>query len=331
MATRAERLMQGGRSGSASSAWSWPWSWPWSWSWNSVRPGRSFASLDYGLPLELVGLDQVELAVHTCGEGDPPIVLLHGLGSDMRVWSRNLAALSGRARVLAVDLPGFGKSSKPDVSYSLPWMAARVVELLDRCGLDRVVLCGHSMGGQIAMELALSQPERVAALLLAAPAGLERFSEAEGRWIRAAVDDDYTARASAATVVARYLPTFHRMPTAAWPLLRDRLAIIGGPDVRAYARAVTRSVAAMLERPVIDRLGALRMPVLVSFGSEDALVPNRMLHGRDTATLARCGVQRMPNATLAMVRGAGHMVQLERPDEWNAAALTFLARHVPRS
>lgn len=322
--------MLGGRHGSAGPTWTWPWSWPWSWSWSSVRPGRSFAALDYGMPLERVALGELELAVHARGAGGPAIVLLHGLGSDLRVWSSNLAALSERAQVLALDLPGYGKSDKPDVAYDLPWMAARVVELLDRRGLDRVVLGGHSMGGQIAIELALRHPERVAALMLAAPAGLERFSTEEARWIRAAVDDDYTARASAATVVARYLQTFHRMPTSAWPLLRDRLAIIGGPDLRAYARSVTRSVAAMLACPVIDRLGALELPVLVSFGSEDALVPNRLLHGRDTLGLARRGVQRLPNASLSLIRSAGHMVQLERPDEWNAAALTFLARHVPR-
>lgn len=304
-----------------------PWSWPWSWALRPVPRGRSFAELDWGLSLARVDLGDVELAIHERGQG-PACVLLHGLGSDMRVFSANLAPLARAHRVIAVDLPGFGKSSKPDVDYALPWVADRIVALLDRLGLDRAALIGHSMGGQIAMHVALAQPARVSALVLAAPAGLEAFTAEEARWIRATVDDAYTVRASPAAVVTRHVLAFHRMPAGMWPLVRDRLAIIGGPDLRAYARAVTRSVAAMLDAPVLDRLPRITAPTLVSFGSEDALIPNRFLHGRDTQAIARHGCERLPHASLAWIPGAGHMVQLERPDVWNAAALTHLSRHV---
>jgi pimeloyl-ACP methyl ester carboxylesterase len=302
--------------------WTWPWMWP------CVAPGRAFAELDYALPLRRVQVADVELALHERGRGKRTYVLLHGLGSDLRVWSAVLPMLAERARVLAVDLPGFGKSSKPDASYGLDWVGTQIIALLDREGIDRAVVFGHSMGGQIALRLALAQPDRIEGLVLAAPAGFERFSAAEAAWIRGAVDVDYTVRASAAAIALRHMQTFHRMPAEAWPLLRDRLAIIGGPDIRAYARAVSRSVAAMLDAPVLDRLATLELPVLVTFGTHDALIPNRVLHGSDTAALARTAARLVPDATLALVRDAGHMVQLERPVEWNAAALTFLARRV---
>jgi pimeloyl-ACP methyl ester carboxylesterase len=302
--------------------WAWPWTWPW------IAPGRSFAALDYGLPLRCIAVNDLELAVHERGAGKHACVLLHGLGSDMRVWSSSLAALGSRARVLAIDLPGFGKSSKPDASYALRWVGEHVIALLDREGIDRAVVFGHSMGGQVALQLALDHADRIAALVLSAPAGFERFSASEARWIRDAVDVDYTAGASAAAVVMRHMQAFHRMPVQAWPLLRDRLAIIGGPDIRTYGRSVARSVAAMLDAPVLDALADIELPVLVTFGTEDALIPNRIVHGRDTAALARQAVARLPDAQLVLVRDAGHMVQLERPDEWNAAVVTYLSRRV---
>lgn len=302
--------------------------WTWPWIWAGALPGRSFADLDYALPLRRVHVGDVELAVHERGRGKRTYVLLHGLGSDLRVWSAALPMLGERARVLAVDLPGFGKSSKPDASYGLDWVGAQLLALFDREGIDRAVVFGHSMGGQIALRLAHAHRERIAGLVLAAPAGFERFSAAESKWIKDAIDVDYTARATAATVALRYVQTFHRMPASAWPLLRDRLAIIGGPDIRAYGRAVARSVAAMLDAPVLDRLPELDVPTLVTFGTHDGLIPNRFLHGSDTAALAREGARRMPHAAFTLVRDAGHMVQLERPAEWNAAALTFLSRRV---
>ncbi len=303
--------------------------WAWPWPWSSGAAGRRFDELDYGLPLRRAVLPEVELALHERGRGRRSFVLLHGLGSDLRVWSRNLEPLASRGRVIAIDLPGFGKSSKPDVDYALPWQARTIVTLLDQCGIDRAVVCGHSMGGQLALQLALDHPERVEGLVLAAPAGFERFSAREAQWIRGHVDEGYTARAGAATVTLRYLQTFHVMPRAAWPLLRDRLAILGGPDLPAYARAVCRAVAAMLAAPVLDRLAAITTPTWVSFGTHDALIPNRILHGRDTAALARRAVAALPDAALALVRDAGHMVQLERPEAWNVAALTWLARRMP--
>jgi pimeloyl-ACP methyl ester carboxylesterase len=84
----------------------------------------------------------------------------------------------------------------------------------------------------------------------------------------------------------------------------------------------------MLDAPVLDALADIELPVLVTFGTEDALIPNRIVHGRDTVALARQAVARLPDAQLVLVRDAGHMVQLERPDEWNAAVLTYLSRRV---
>lgn len=296
--------------------------------WPSFAPwpsARSFDELDYGLALEHRVLAGDRVALHVVGDGDPPLVLVHGLGSDMRVWSANLSALAGRHRVVALDLPGFGRSAKPRRAHTIAHHVACVSELIDVLG-GRAVVFGHSMGGQIALRLAIDHPAQIAALVLSAPAGLEAFSAREAAWIRGVVDDGYTLHATPFEIAIRHAQTFHRMPSAAWPMLRDRLAVARGPDIGAYARAVTQCVRAMLDEPVLTDLGRVAAPALVTFGRYDALIPNRLLHGRDIRSLATAAVAHMPAGELAIVDDAGHMPQLERPDPWNAIVLSFLTR-----
>jgi len=116
------------------------------------------------------------------------------------------------------------------------------------------------------------------------------------------------------------------VPRGAWPLLRDRIAVSHGPQIHLYARAVTGCVAGMLAEPVFAELERVLAPTLVCFGRHDALIPNRLLHGRDTRALATSAVARMHAAELVMLDDAGHMPQLERPREWNDRVLAFLAR-----
>lgn len=287
--------------------------------------GRAFAELDYGpLAVEHRHIAGHRVATHETGAGDPPLVLVHGLGSDLRVWMHNLQALAQRHRVVAFDLLGFGRSDKPAGVGALADHVACVRALVQSLG-GRAVLVGHSMGGQIALHTALAHPEIVVGLVLSAPAGLERFDREDARRIRSVVVDEYTRYASPMQVALRHAQLFHRVPSGAWPLLRDRLAVIGGPDFPAYCRAVTRSVAAMLDEPVIDALHRIDAPTLVTFGRHDGLIPNRFLHRLQLEPMARDAVARLGSGRLEMIADAGHMPQLEQPERWNALVTAFLA------
>jgi 2-hydroxy-6-oxonona-2,4-dienedioate hydrolase len=105
------------------------------------------------------------------GEGTP-LVLLHALGESALDWRWVLPALSRTHRVYAVDLPGFGYSGKPSAEYSSAFFARFVGAYLDALGLERAALVGNSLGGLVALRLALSEPARVSALGLVASAGL---------------------------------------------------------------------------------------------------------------------------------------------------------------
>src|SRR5438874_4480202 len=109
------------------------------------------------------------LSVHHTygGKGTPPVLFVHGLGSSGYIeWRFNLPEMARRHRVLAPDLPGFGRSSKPAVSYGVPLFARSVEGYLRALRLRSGVLVGASMGGRVAMEVALHRPEAVRKLVL---------------------------------------------------------------------------------------------------------------------------------------------------------------------
>lgn len=287
--------------------------------------GLAFGDLAYPLATRTIGVAGAEVAYCDEGSGPLTLVLIHGLGSYLPAWARNVPALARRHRVVALDLPGYGKSSKRGHPCSIAYFADVVDALAAALGLGRFALVGHSMGGQIALAHALARPGRAEALVLSAPAGLEPFSAAEARWLAAAVSPEAVAATSAEAVYANLALNFVAPPPEARCLGDDRVRVIGGPDFGDYARAVSRSVAAMLAEPVLDRLGEVVAPALVIFGDGDALIPNRALHPGAPRALAEAAVARLPAGRLVMIEGAGHMPHFERPEAWNPAALDFLA------
>lgn len=105
---------------------------------------------------------------HPDDHDDVPLLLVHGLGDEADTWQHLLPMLAAKRRVLAVDLPGFGRSDKPNAPYTVPWYAAVLCGLLDTLQLERVALVGHSLGAMTSQWLALEQAARVEGLALLA-------------------------------------------------------------------------------------------------------------------------------------------------------------------
>ncbi|MDB4967394.1 MAG: Pimeloyl-ACP methyl ester carboxylesterase [Myxococcales bacterium] len=284
----------------------------------------SFKKLSYPMPVSHVRVDGIDVAISDVGVGPRTLVLIHGLASYMPVWQRNLDELSRGHRVVAIDLPGYGKSAKGNFKYSMAFYARVVERVIETLGLQHVTLVGHSMGGQIALTHALRYPGKAEALVLVAPAGFERFGSGEGSWLAEAVDKDFVARTAPETVYANVAINFWKMPPEARFMINDRLRVIGGPDFDDFTYAVSRSVYAMVHEPVLDHLTEIRVPALVVFGTDDGLIPNPLLHGGSTRDVAEGGTRLLPHGRLVMIPRAGHMVQFERPAEFDAAVLDFL-------
>ncbi|MFC1429907.1 alpha/beta fold hydrolase [Streptacidiphilus sp. N1-3] len=258
------------------------------------------------------------ISVREAGSGTP-LVLLHAFPLSARMWQSQLDELPGsdgsEARVLAVDLRGFGGTELGSDEPSLDLLADDVALLLRRAGIERAVVGGLSMGGYVAMALARRHPELLAGLLLAdtkatadteqARANRERIAAAvlAADSVRLLLDEQVPAPLLGATTVAER------------PKLVEKLR-------RAVEQATPQGVAwaqrAMAARPgSLDVLAGLTVPALVVVGEEDTVTPVA-----DAEAMAAV----LPDVVLTVIPAVGHLSALEAPDTFNWAVRGLLAR-----
>jgi len=250
---------------------------------------------------------------------EPPIVLLHGFTGSKESWG-DLRALLGRSRrVVSADLPGHGGTEMGSElrRYSMEAAARALVDALARLDIDRFGLAGYSMGGRLALFVALEYPARVDRLLLeSASAGI---ADPEERARRRTSDEElarFVERSGIEAFVDRWerLPLFETHRSLAREvreeLRRSRLSC------RPSGLAASLREMGTGSQPWLGaRLGELTIPVVIAAG---ALDEKFMRIGREMAVAIR-------NARLCVIEGAGHAPHLERPAEFNRIAETFFA------
>ncbi len=288
-------------------------------------PAAEFDDIDYGFPVKKVQVRNINVAVIDQGSGEKTVMLIHGLGTNAKGWIKNIPVLAKSYRVIAVDLPGYGKSDKGYYQYSMDFYAQVLTELLTNLGVEKATLIGHSMGGQIAMTAALNNPDKVENLVLISPAGFERFAEGEGDWMRKAVSAEFVKNTTTRSVDVNLKANFYETPEDVDFMITDRIQIKGASDFDDYCYAVSKNVGAMLDGIVWDRLDKVMQPTLIMFGENDGLIPNPYLHGGKTIDVAKIGDSEIPNSKLIMIPKCGHFVQFEKSEAANKAILEFLS------
>jgi pimeloyl-ACP methyl ester carboxylesterase len=254
---------------------------------------------------------------------ETPVVLIHGHSADLRLWEPQAPALLGAGwRVVRYDVRGHGRSSVPATGYSWEHYLADLRALLDHLRVERAHLAGISMGGAIALQLALEEPGRVASLTLldSALPGFAYSPEFEGDVER--LREAVRAEGSRAALERHWLthPMFdgvRRRPEAFAALRRMVLDYPAADylDEAEYAQTGGR-LAAPPERSAIERLQEVQAPALVVVGERD--LP-------DFRIIADILAENLPRARKLVVPDAGHLPSLERPEEVNPALLSFLA------
>ena len=238
----------------------------------------------------------------------PALVLLASLGSDRRMWEPQAAALLDDFRIVRVDARGHGASDTPPGEYSITDLAEDVVELLDHLDLERVHLCGLSLGGLTALQVALDRPDRLASLTVANSAA--RVGSVEGWQQRI---DDVTARGLAGIrddVLPRFCaPGFDEANPIAWQQLQE--AFTAGSDA-GYAGCC----AALRDADLTDRVQEVAAPTLVVGGELDVATPPAQQAALDAA---------LPDSDLVVLDGAAHLSNLDRPAAFTAALRQHLA------
>ncbi|WP_225409033.1 alpha/beta fold hydrolase [Stigmatella hybrida] len=266
-------------------------------------------------------------------QGTRTLVFIHGLGSYLKFWRYQLDAFAQQGyRVVAVDLPGYGKSDKPATfPYTMEAMADAVRELVQTLGVERPILVGHSMGGQTALSYAIRYPEEPAALVLTSPAGFEKFSDKEKRWFRRSLTSAFIKSSPEYNLWGSVRQSnFARWrPELEW-LIEERVRVVNTPAFDAYAYANVRTVDGLAHNDFVrDNLGRVQAPALIVFGEDDRLIPNPFLHGGWTRDIMAYGHAGLRGSSLVGLARCGHSVQLDCPQEYNAAVSTFLGALAP--
>lgn len=260
--------------------------------------------------------------------GERTVLFLHGLGSYLKFWRAQLDLFAAQGyRVLAVDLPGFGKSDKPATfPYSTEAMAEAVLELAQHFQVKRPILIGHSMGGQVALSFAIQYPQVAEALVLTSPAGFEKFTAREKAWYRKA----FSATLVKSTPEYGIWGTVRQANFSRWRpelewLIEERVRVVGTADFDAYAYAQVRAVEGLTHDDFVrDNLKAIQTPALIIFGEEDRLIPNPFMHGGVARTVMAYGHGQLQGSKLVGLARCGHTVQLDCPEDYNRHVLEFL-------
>jgi pimeloyl-ACP methyl ester carboxylesterase len=261
----------------------------------------------------------------TMGDG-PSVLLLHGLGGTRASLLETAATLSRRYRVHAPDLPGFGSSCKPALgAYNARWFGEIMFGLLDELEVDSCHVVGNSMGGRIALEMALTEPGRVEALGLLCPAvaWIRRGFHPIVRVLRPEFGLlPHSFRRS--MVAAQFWSIFYdrgRLDPAVGDLMVDEFRRIYHSAGARYAfLASARNI--YLEAPFgrhgfYPRLADLERPALFIWGSHDPVIPPAF--GRHVRKW-------LPQAQQVTLDCCGHVPQVERPEETNQLLMDFFER-----
>lgn len=256
--------------------------------------------------------------------GTPPVVFLHGLGATSASFLPMTWELARDHHVFAVDLPGFGESDKPVRTLDPPYFARWLVAWLDAVGLERVHLVGNSMGGRVALEVALIAPHRVDRVVLLAPSLAWRRYRAAARFVRIlrpelAALPMLALHRMVISVLRSMFSRPERVADAAMNAAADEfIRIFGTPRGRIAFFHALRAI--YLEDPhgtrgFWDRLPDLAPPALFIFGENDWLVPRAFLRHVRRA---------LPAAEWELFEDCGHVPQFELPARTNARVRTFL-------
>ncbi len=258
----------------------------------------------------------------TAGEG-PPLVLLHALGESAFDWRWVMPALARGRSVYAPDL--LRPESGDGADYSSSSLAGFAAKFLDALGIERATVVGNSLGGLVALRLALSDPSRVDALGLVDSAGLGReinpalssatlpgYGDAAVYWAKTPMGAVQRAWGKA--------PLLFALPASAppeWLAEQYRLGLTPG-FMQATLAALRRHVNPAGQREselLLDELPRLKIPTLVVWGAQDKVMPTR--HARDAAS-------RLRNGSLAIIAGCGHLPHVECPDRFAEVLNGFL-------
>ncbi len=258
------------------------------------------------MDFQFLEVDGLHVRYVDAGSGRP-LLLMHGLGGAIESWTNNIDALAKEMRVIALDLPGFGYSDKPKMSYTIKFYADFIAKFVKQLGVAPLAIVGSSLGGHVACELAIMHPDIVSKLVVISPPGaLPRSfkgTPALKKYVR-------MLEAKSVTEVKKALFAVDGKPAADEyaKIVFEKLAMPGAKE--AFLSALKGSAQA----PRLNRrLSKIRMPMMVLWGKDDIMIPAKYV----------APFVGMKNSKIVLLENCGHRPHVDRPEVFNRLVADF--------
>ncbi len=282
-------------------------------------------ALTYENTLRELHTDQGVLRYHEAGDG-PPLLMLHGSGPGVSGWRNyrgNLAVFAEHFRCLVLEFPGFGVSDPTD-QHPMVAAPASVLRFLTGLGLDQVAVIGNSMGGIVAANLAIAQPNLFSRIVTIGGVGTNVLSPSPGEGINLLMD--FTDNPSREALIAWLHSMVYDRAIVTEEMIEERWALATEPKTlesarRMYSRAAMTAGAAAArasdQPPYWAMLHKITAPTLVTWGRDDRVSPVEM---------ALVPLRTLPRGEIHVFPNCGHWVMIEQKAAWESAVLAFLTR-----
>ena len=276
--------------------------------------------MQFDYPEQFLTVDDLVVRYWDQGQGEP-LLLIHGMGACLEAWAWNMDVLSAKYRVVAPDLPGSGKSSRPvheDV-FSLQYAGEFLRRFIEKLGISTLSVAGNSMGGALAIQFALMHPDIVRHLILVDSGGLGKEVHWAVRIVTLPFADWFLVRPPRAAIMLAAREMVLRRDAASEEFIRrvteySHVAGTGSALVR-MARVGVNLQGQMTPYGAAE-LGKIQAPTLVIWGEADTVIPARH---------AENALQAIPDCRAVVMSRAGHGPQIDRPELFNEIVLEFLA------
>lgn len=282
----------------------------------------------YIAPEKFIEVDGIKICYLESGHGHT-IILVHGLGGSIDNWDPTFEYFKTRFRTIAIDLPGYGKSDKPDIDYSIPFFSDTIAKFMDSKGINKAVVIGHSMGGLIAINFSRRYLTRLHAIVLVDGVEFIGTPAKAAFGLKLLCNNilthqiknffHWTLKYFPLDNLMKYLfkkLLFYRPNIYAERFFQRKIAEArGSPEFAKFLNALVKCGQYLSRTLPKKKIEEIKVPILIICGAKDrlfSLAQHRRFH------------EQVTNSSLVVIPNCGHVPQLERAEIFNQSVESFL-------